>query len=53
MSEAGMVGKWVELLKEIAPAIERVVIMFNPAHRTCRWKRFPGLVQVSLPRSLY
>jgi putative tryptophan/tyrosine transport system substrate-binding protein len=28
--EAGMGGKWVELLKEIAPAIERVAIMFNP-----------------------
>jgi putative tryptophan/tyrosine transport system substrate-binding protein len=28
--ESGMGGKWVGLLKEIAPAMERVAIMFNP-----------------------
>jgi putative ABC transport system substrate-binding protein len=28
--EAGMAGKWVELLTEIAPGIERVANMFNP-----------------------
>ena len=26
-----MSGKWLELLKEIAPRVERVAIMFNPA----------------------
>jgi ABC-type uncharacterized transport system substrate-binding protein len=29
-TEAGIAGKWVELLTEIAPAVKRVVIMFNP-----------------------
>jgi putative tryptophan/tyrosine transport system substrate-binding protein len=28
--EATMGGKWLELLKEIAPGVERVSIMFNP-----------------------
>jgi putative tryptophan/tyrosine transport system substrate-binding protein len=29
--EASMSGKWVELLKEIAPSVTRVAILFNPA----------------------
>jgi putative tryptophan/tyrosine transport system substrate-binding protein len=29
--EPSLAGKWVQLLKEIAPAIVRVTIMFNPA----------------------
>jgi putative ABC transport system substrate-binding protein len=28
--EASMVGKWVELLSEIAPGLKRVLIMFSP-----------------------
>jgi putative ABC transport system substrate-binding protein len=28
--EASMVGKWVELLSEIAPGLKRAAIMFNP-----------------------
>jgi putative tryptophan/tyrosine transport system substrate-binding protein len=28
--EAGMVGKWLELLMEVSPAVRRVAIMFNP-----------------------
>jgi putative ABC transport system substrate-binding protein len=28
--EASMAGKWVELVKELAPGIERVCIIFNP-----------------------
>jgi putative ABC transport system substrate-binding protein len=28
--EAGISGKWLELLKEIAPGLTRVAIMFNP-----------------------
>jgi putative tryptophan/tyrosine transport system substrate-binding protein len=28
--EAGMAGKWLELLIEIAPSVKRVAIMFNP-----------------------
>jgi putative ABC transport system substrate-binding protein len=29
--EPSLAGKWVQLLKEIAPAVRRVTIMFNPA----------------------
>jgi putative tryptophan/tyrosine transport system substrate-binding protein len=29
-SEASLAGKWLELLTEIAPAVKRVAIMFNP-----------------------
>src|SRR5262249_15987527 len=29
--EGSMAGKWVELLKEIAPRVTRVAILFNPA----------------------
>jgi putative ABC transport system substrate-binding protein len=29
--EATVVGKWVELLKEIAPAVSRAAFLFNPA----------------------
>jgi putative ABC transport system substrate-binding protein len=28
--EAGMAGKWLELLTEIDPSVKRVAIMFNP-----------------------
>jgi putative ABC transport system substrate-binding protein len=30
LQEAGMAGKWLELLTEIAPAVRRVPLMFNP-----------------------
>lgn len=29
--EASMSGKWLELLKEIAPSVKKVAILFNPA----------------------
>jgi len=29
--EASMSGKWIELLKEVAPSVTRVAILFNPA----------------------
>src|SRR5262249_1271832 len=29
-SEPTLGGKWLELLREIAPAVKRVVVMFNP-----------------------
>jgi putative ABC transport system substrate-binding protein len=35
-NEASMVGKWLELLKEIAPRVNRVAFLFNPATATCR-----------------
>jgi len=30
LSEEGMAGKWLELLTEIAPAVRRAALMFNP-----------------------
>jgi putative ABC transport system substrate-binding protein len=32
--EASMASKWVELLKEIAPRVNRIAILFNPATAT-------------------
>jgi putative ABC transport system substrate-binding protein len=31
VAEPTQAGKWVELLKEIAPQVTRVVVLFNPA----------------------
>ena len=28
--EAGMAGKWLEMLKEVAPTLDRVALVFNP-----------------------
>ena len=35
-AEPTIVGKWVELLKEIAPRVTRVAFLFNPATATSR-----------------
>jgi putative ABC transport system substrate-binding protein len=32
--EGAMAGKWLELLKEIAPRVKRVAVLFNPATAT-------------------
>jgi len=29
--ESTMTGKWLELLKEVAPRVDRVALLFNPA----------------------
>jgi putative ABC transport system substrate-binding protein len=34
MSEATQAGKWVELLKEVAPSVTRVAMLYNPASAT-------------------
>jgi putative tryptophan/tyrosine transport system substrate-binding protein len=34
LQEAGLAGKWLELLTEIAPAVRRTALMFNPDTRT-------------------
>jgi putative ABC transport system substrate-binding protein len=39
-SVSSMSGKWLELLREIAPGIERVAIMFNPASAPSRGSYF-------------
>ena len=34
LAEQTMAGKWLELLKEIAPSVNRVALLFNPATAT-------------------
>jgi putative ABC transport system substrate-binding protein len=41
-TDAALGGKWVSLLKEIAPAIERAAIMFNPDTAPGRGSLFLG-----------
>ena len=38
--EASMGGKWLELLKEIAPGVRRAAIMFNPDTAPGGWSYF-------------
>jgi putative ABC transport system substrate-binding protein len=40
--EASMGGKWLELLKEIAPGVKRAAIMFNPDTAPGRGSYFSG-----------
>src|SRR5262245_23950383 len=40
--EAGMAGKWLELLKEIAPHVARVAFLFNPPTAPSRGSYFFG-----------
>jgi putative tryptophan/tyrosine transport system substrate-binding protein len=42
--DAAMGGKWLSLLKEIAPGIKRAAFMFNPTLRPAA-EIFPGLVR--------
>jgi len=43
--EFSMGGKWLELLKEIAPGVKRAALAFNPGRSVCRtnparnWRR--------------
>ena len=34
--EASLSGKWVELIREVAPHVSRIAILFNPQNRTLR-----------------
>jgi putative tryptophan/tyrosine transport system substrate-binding protein len=43
--EASMAGKWVELLKEIAPSVTKVTAMFNPDSSPGRGAYFLGPMQ--------
>jgi ABC transporter substrate binding protein/Enoyl-(Acyl carrier protein) reductase len=50
-TEAGVAGKWLSLLKEIAPGIKRAGIMFNPDTGARRRKILPGFVRGRRPKS--
>jgi ABC-type uncharacterized transport system substrate-binding protein len=45
--EATMVGKWVEMLKEIAPGISRVTFLFNPQTAPYVARFYQGPLQTS------
>jgi putative tryptophan/tyrosine transport system substrate-binding protein len=45
--EASMAGKWVELLKEIAPDVTKVAAMFNPDSAPGRGAYFLGPLQTA------
>ena len=45
--EASMAGKWVELLKEIAPNVTKVTAMFNPHSSPGRGAYFLGPMQTA------
>ena len=47
--EASMGGKWLELLKEIAPGVKRAAIMFNPDTAPGRGSDFFGVVRSGGP----
>jgi putative ABC transport system substrate-binding protein len=47
--EASFGGKWLELLKEIAPRITRVTVMFNPATAPGDGLYFLRMVEAAAP----
>lgn len=47
--QPSLAGKWVQLLKEIAPTIERVTLMFNPATTPNRGLDFVRFAEAAAP----
>jgi putative ABC transport system substrate-binding protein len=47
--EVSMGGKWIELLKKIAPDVSRAGVMFNPDTATGRGEFFLGAINASAP----
>jgi putative ABC transport system substrate-binding protein len=45
--ESSMVGKWVEMLKEIAPGISRIAFLFNPETAPYVTRFYQGLLETS------
>ena len=45
--EASMVGKWVELLKEVAPGVSRVAFLFNPQTAPYVTRYYQGPLETS------
>jgi putative ABC transport system substrate-binding protein len=45
--EASMVGKWVELLKEMAPGVSRVAFLFNPQTAPYVTRYYQGPLETS------
>lgn len=45
--EYSMTGKWLEMLKEVAPRVRRVAVMQNPKHPA--WTRYLGAIRNIAP----
>jgi len=45
--ESSMVGKWVELLKEMAPGVSRVAFLFNPQTAPYVARYYQGQMETS------
>jgi len=48
--EFSLTGKWVELLKEVAPRVKRVAFMFNPELAAGGGSYYTRLIEASAPR---
>src|SRR6478672_11791287 len=48
--ESSLTGKWLELLKEIAPRVKRVAFLFNPKLAPGGGSYFTRLIEASAPR---
>jgi len=48
--EFSLTGKWVELLKEVAPRVKRVAFMFNPQLAPGGGSYYTRLIEASAPR---
>jgi putative tryptophan/tyrosine transport system substrate-binding protein len=46
--DCAMVGKWMALLKEVAPSLTRVLAIINPGDRT-RWNGYAGALEKFAP----
>jgi putative ABC transport system substrate-binding protein len=47
-AEYTMSGKWLEILKEIAPTVKRVLVLLSPGN-TARWKGYFEVLQATAP----
>jgi putative ABC transport system substrate-binding protein len=48
--ESSLTGKWVELLKEVAPGVKRVAFLFNPKLAPGGGSYYTRLIEVTAPR---
>ena len=48
-SDAAMGGKWLSLLKEVAPGIKRAAFMFNPDTAPAGGKYYLALFETAAP----
>ena len=47
-AEYGMSGKWLQILKEVAPPIKRVLVLLSPG-KTARWTGYFQALQATAP----